>query len=112
MDWNLPPIYDEYTEDGQLIVHSIQNSSFMGSDFNDAISKTIDKSEIRQDAEKASGGCLATLNFFGYNFKASECSTNTWSKHHCRISVGAIIPHFKIQGRIFSNQGRMMQEHN
>ena len=69
VDWTLPSIYNEYTEDGHLIVHSIQNSSFTGSDFKGAISKTNNKSEIRQDAVKASGGCLATINLFGYNFK-------------------------------------------
>ena len=46
VDWNLPPIYDEYTENGHLIVHGIQNYSFMGSDFKDTILKTNNKSEI------------------------------------------------------------------
>ena len=41
----------------------------MGSDFKGAISKTNNKSKIRQDGEKASGVCLATVNLFGYNFK-------------------------------------------
>ena len=69
VDWNLPPIYDKYTKDGHLIVHSIKNSSFMGSDFKDVISKTINKSETRQDAEKASDDCLTSVNLFGYNFR-------------------------------------------
>ena len=41
----------------------------MGSDFKGAISKTNNKSKIRQDGEKASGVCLAAVNLFGYNFK-------------------------------------------
>ena len=69
VDWNLPPIYDKYTKDGHLIVHSIKNSSFMGFDFKDVISKTINKSETRQDAEKASDDCLTSVNLFGYNFR-------------------------------------------